>query len=185
MAEKNVGITVRKLLIVVVAMFGFGFAMVPLYNVFCDITGLNGKTADEVAEEYKDDVDQNRIIRVSFIANRNQEMPWEFRPTQAVIDVHPGEIVNTTYWAKNTTSHDMVSQSVPSVVPSVAAQYFHKIQCFCFNNQPLAAGEGEEMALQFYVDPKLPKSIKSITLAYTIFDITETVNGGQKQAHAG
>lgn len=167
--------TVVKLSIVVVAMFAFVFVvMVPLYNVFCEITGLNGKTSGQ-AEAVSESVDTSRNIRISFTATNNEQMPWEFRPSSAIIEVHPGEIVNTHFFAKNTTDRDMVSQSIPSVAPSNAAQYFHKTQCFCFNNQPLKAGESAELGLQFYVDKDLPKSVHNITLSYTIFDITENV----------
>jgi len=174
-ADKNVSKTVAKLSLLAVAMFVFAiYILPPIYDVFCEITGLNGKGSTLAAVPTDIEVDETRTVRVTFIATNNEEMPWEFTPNDAVMVVKPGEIVNTSFFAKNTTQKDMVSRAVPSFVPSTAGIYFKKIECFCFNNQPLAAGESANLALQYYVDPDLPKKIKNITLSYTIFDITET-----------
>jgi cytochrome c oxidase assembly protein subunit 11 len=163
-----------KLSALAVGMFIFAlYGLPPLYNAFCEWTGLNGKGGLVAAEDVPTRVVEDRQVRVTFIATNNENMPWEFKPNDPVMIVKPGEVANTTFFAKNTTDRDMVSRAIPSFVPSTAADYFKKTQCFCFDNQPLAAGESADMGIQFYVDPDLPKSITNITLSYTIFDITE------------
>jgi len=177
MADSNIGKTVAKLSVLSVAMFVFAiYVLPPIYDAFCELTGLNGKGQTEASVEQAPRViDESRTIRVTFIATNNESMPWEFRPNDAVMHVHPGEIVDTSFFAKNTTDQMMVSRAIPSFVPSSSAEHFHKVQCFCFDSQPLEAGEEADMFLQFWVDPKLPKSITNITASYTIFDITAAV----------
>lgn len=171
--SRSISKTVGKLSIVVVAMFAFVFVvMVPLYNVLCDALGINGKTSGERYQVVDASVDMSREIRVQFVTSNNDGMPWEFHPDQSVLKVHPGGVNNTTFYAKNPLSKDMVAQAIPSISPSRAAEYFHKTECFCFNQQPLAAGEQADMPLQFIVDQDLPSDIKTITLSYTIFDVT-------------
>ncbi|TYK66570.1 cytochrome c oxidase assembly protein [Colwellia echini] len=165
--------TLKKLLLVVLAMFGFGFALVPLYDVFCDITGLNGKTNTSAAIYDANGVDKSRTVRVQFITRNAQGVPWKFEPIVNEVDVHPGEMQFVSFYAKNNGTHDIVGQAVPSVSPGQAANYFHKIECFCFTHQPLGAGMDVEMSLQFYVDLELPADIKTLTLSYTLYDITE------------
>lgn len=170
--EQNVQKTVKKLVLVVFAMFGFGFAMVPLYDVFCDITGLNGKTSDVAAQVNEDGIDESRIVTVQFISHMAKGIPWQFEPMVREIKVHPGETKLVKFYAKNESVRDIVGQAVPSVSPGQAALYFQKIECFCFNHQPLKASEDIEMALQFYVDHELPEHISTLTLSYTLYDIT-------------
>lgn len=166
----------KKLLLVVFAMFGFGFALVPLYDVFCDITGLNGKTND-VAVTYADDgIDTSRVVKVQFITRMAKGIPWKFEPVINEISVHPGEMKFVNFYAKNQSQQDIVGQAVPSVSPGLAAGYFQKIECFCFTQQPLKSGEEVEMGLQFYVDIDLPKDINTLTLSYTLYDISEKVD---------
>lgn len=166
--------TVKKSLFAVVAMFAFGFAMVPLYDVFCDITGLNGKTSGPVelskAEAMK--VDSGRLVRVQFTTQNNEEMPWEFEPMVHEIKVHPGELTAVEFVARNKTLNTMTAQAVPSLSPSRGADYFHKTECFCFNQQTLAANEEVLMPLRFVVDEALPGDLKVLTLSYTLFDIS-------------
>jgi cytochrome c oxidase assembly protein subunit 11 len=164
---------IKKLVLVVFAMFGFGFALVPLYDVFCDITGLNGKTNTTGVAYADDGVDTSRTIKVQFITRNAKGIPWKFEPVINEINVHPGEMKLVSFYAKNNAQHDIVGQAVPSVSPGLAANYFHKIECFCFTQQPLTAGENVEMSLQFYVDLDLPNDIKTLTLSYTLYDITE------------
>ena len=176
--DTNTGIqsnnrTVKKLLLVVVAMFGFGFALVPLYDVFCDITGLNGKTNDTAAIYEDGGIDKSRTVKVQFITRNAKGIPWKFEPVINEINVHPGEMKLVSFYAKNKAEHDIIGQAVPSVSPGLAANYFHKIECFCFTQQPLAAGKDVEMSLQFYVDVELPADINTLTLSYTLYDITE------------
>lgn len=163
---------VVKLSIAVVAMFAFGFALVPLYDVFCDIAGINGKTSNEAYQAVEVKVDDSRTVTVQFIAQNNDGMTWQFRPTQKVLSVHPGAANDTLFFARNTTEKTMVAQAIPSVSPGRAAEYFHKTECFCFNQQTLTAGEAIDMPLRFIVDQDLPKDIHTITLSYTLFDVT-------------
>lgn len=175
-ANKSIGKTVAKLSVVVVGMFAFVFVvMVPLYNTFCEVFGLNGKYSGTryAVETVKAEADKSRNIKVVFVASRAEGMPWDFRPETVTVDVNPGAVNNVAYLAKNVTDKDMVGQAVPSFVPPRAAQYFHKTECFCFNRQPLAAGSEASLALQFIVDQDLPADITEITLSYTIFDVTD------------
>ena len=160
---------------VALAMFGFGYLLVPLYDVFCEITGLNGKTGrvDEAAVAARYEPDTSRLVTVQFVANNNLGMPWEFAPTVASMEVHPGRVYSTAFTAHNPTGRDMVGQAVPSVAPGKASRYFNKTECFCFNQQPLAAGESKEMPLRFIVDPNLPGDVTMLTLAYTVFDVSQ------------
>jgi cytochrome c oxidase assembly protein subunit 11 len=164
--------TVYKSALVVVAMFAFVFVvMVPLYNVLCDVLGINGKTGGryEAAEII---VDESRSVTVQFIATNNADMPWDFGPSETMMSVNPGAVNNTVFLARNPKAEAMIAQAIPSISPSRAAQYFHKTECFCFEQQPLGGGEAAEMPLQFIVDQDLPKDIRTITLSYTIFDVT-------------
>ena len=160
---------ITRLMFVVVGMFGFGFAMVPLYDVFCDVTGINGKTGDKVTLAENLQVDTSRLIEVEFIASLNDSMPWEFKPSQHSIKVHPGEPTRITYVAINRTDHAIVGQAVPSVAPGRAAEYFQKTECFCFTEQKLEAGEEKEMPVIFVVDPELPDDVSQLALSYTFF----------------
>lgn len=168
--------TVKKLMLVVVAMFGFGFAMVPLYDVFCDITGLNGKTSNVAADYKAATIDESRTITVQFLTRTAKGIPWRFEPMLNQVKVHPGERKTVKFYAKNQSVKDIVGQAVPSVSPGKAAVYFQKIECFCFNNQPLKASEDVEMALQFYVDQEIPDDVSTITLSYTLYDITDSID---------
>ncbi|NQZ31648.1 MAG: cytochrome c oxidase assembly protein [Oceanospirillaceae bacterium] len=173
MAPKSHKKLLTQLLLGTAAMFGFGFALVPLYDVFCDITGINGKV-DLTPAKYSSTETSNREVKIQFIAVNNESMPWSFKPTQASLRVKLGKTYQTAYWAKNLTANYMVAQAVPSVAPSEAAQYLQKVDCFCFNRQPLNAGEQREMGLAFNVLAGMPEHIKTITLSYTLFDITAT-----------
>ena len=163
-----------KMAIVVVAMFGFGYLLVPLYDVFCEITGLNGKTGQvaeaDVAARYE--VDNERTVTVQFVASNNAGMSWVVAPEVASMDVHPGRVYATHFQASNPTGVKMVGQAVPSVAPGLASRFFNKTECFCFDRQPLEAGESKDMPLRFIVSPSLPAHVKTLTLAYTFFDVT-------------
>lgn len=170
------GRMVLKLIGVVVGMFAFGFALVPLYDIICDVTGLNGKTGDTAYTVTGDEVvDETRTITVQFLANNNDGMPWEFRPVVRTMKVHPGQMYETEFYARNVTLSAMTGQAVPSVAPFHAAQYFHKTECFCFEQQLLAEGEDLDMPLRFIIDPALPKHVNKLTLSYTLYDISDQV----------
>ena len=159
----------RHLLFVVVIMFGFGFALVPLYDVFCDITGLNGKTGDQYVSAEPIQIDTSREIKVEFLANLNAEMPWEFKPLTNIVKVHPGEAARVEYVARNKTDRDIVGQAVPSVTPGLAAAHFQKTECFCFTEQVLKAGEEKIMPVVFMIDPSVDEDVHEVTLSYTFF----------------
>ncbi len=163
---------VRRLLLVVVGMFCFGFALVPLYDVFCDITGFNGRTKNEQAATNTKTVDESRTINVQFITRVNQGMPWGFEPEVSSVRVHPGETKVVNFLAHNRTQTNMVAQAIPSVAPGEAGLYLNKTECFCFNQQPLAAGAKTAMPMQFYLDPDIPEHIHTLTLSYTMYDMT-------------
>jgi cytochrome c oxidase assembly protein subunit 11 len=144
------------LFIIPVVMFGFGYLMVPIYDVFCDITGLNGKTGSISAVEAREmQVDAERLVRVEFISSLNQQAPWEFKPDVSSMMVNPGKPYRTSYTAINQLDQAMVGQAIPSVAPSKAATYFNKTECFCFVQQKFEANESKQMPLVFVVDPGL------------------------------
>ncbi len=174
-------IRVRSLVVAALLMFGFGFALSPLYDVFCRVTGLNGKVTRNGPLAETVVIDKARLIRVQLIAVNNEGMPWGFVPQHSAISVHPGEQRLTHYVASNPTAQLMVARAVPSVAPSEAAQYVHKINCFCFEAQTLAPLDSQQMPLVLMIDPQLPDYIRTITLSYTLFDITAQ---GQSQAAA-
>lgn len=154
----------------VLGMFAFGFALVPLYEVFCDITGINGKTGGRYEGPVSAEVDQKRQVKVQFIAQNGPGMPWTFRPRQTSITVHPGEPTRVTFFAQNRTAAAMTAQAIPSLSPSQGTLFFHKTECFCFNQQTLAAGQSIDMPLVFIVDRALPEEITTLTLSYTLYD---------------
>lgn len=158
----------------VVGMFAFAiWALPPMYDVFCDITGLNGKTGGRYQAVDVPAVDTSRTIRVQFVSTNNDGMSWEFEPEVKSITVHPGEQTRVDYTAFNPTDRDMVAQAIPSLAPARAASYFHKTECFCFEQQPLGAGERTQMPMLFIVDRDIPASVNTITLSYTLFDVTD------------
>ena len=162
-----------KLLLIVFGMFGFGFALVPLYDVICDVTGLNGKTGGRYEVTETLEVDEERWVTVQFTTSNNAGMPWGFKPSEVEMVVRPGEMNETYFIAKNPTERRMVAQAVPSVAPFSVAQYLHKTECFCFNQQILEAGESIEMPLRFFVDKDLPGKFSKLTLSYTMFELPE------------
>ncbi|RDE24518.1 cytochrome c oxidase assembly protein [Motiliproteus coralliicola] len=162
----------RRLLLVAVLMFGFGFALAPLYDVFCELTGINGKVTrtGEPAQPFA--IDRTRLVRVQLIAVNNEGMPWQFQPEQPELSVYPGEQAMTSYLAMNPTTREMVARAVPSVAPAEAAGYLQKVNCFCFESQSLGPNMRQTMPLVLMIDPDLPEHIRTITLSYTLFDAT-------------
>ncbi len=168
---------IKRLIGIVAGMFLFAFALVPLYNVFCDITGINGKTRGQAL--YQDvDIDKSRVVTVEFLTNVNRGMPWKFESELKSIEVHPGELNEVIFYAKNNSKFDIVGQSVPSVSPGEAALYLNKTECFCFDQQKLLAGEDIKMPMKFFIDADIPEDITRLTLSYQLFNITDAVNAG-------
>lgn len=169
----NHGKLVKQLLLLVVGMFGFGFAMVPLYEVLCEITGLNGKTSDTAAIYSEQSVNQEREITIQFVSVIKRGMPWQFEPQVASMKVNPGQIYQTAWIAKNVSDKDLTGQAIPSIAPGQAALYLNKTECFCFNEQKLKAREQIEMPLVFFIDEDVPEDVTTLTLSYSLFNITD------------
>ncbi|HLO93537.1 MAG TPA: cytochrome c oxidase assembly protein [Burkholderiaceae bacterium] len=165
-----------KLLVVVVLMSGFGYALVPVYRAVCTALGINVLTLSEGthaarAEDVKNtQVDYSRSIEIEFDANARG--PWDFKPATRHLSVHPGELATVMYEFRNVQDRTMSAQAIPSYAPKQATSHFRKLECFCFNEYTLAPGEVKQWPVVFYVDPKLPKDVKTITLSYTFFEVT-------------
>jgi cytochrome c oxidase assembly protein subunit 11 len=161
---------IARLTVVVVAMFGFSFALIPLYDTFCEITGLNGKTGRiRLEEALAAQVNDQRWVTVELVGLVNGDLPWDFRPLVNKVRVHPGEVTEAQYWARNRSGEAMTGRAVPSLAPGLAARYFNKTECFCFTRQTLGPGEGREMPVRFVVDPNLPPEVSTLSLSYTFF----------------
>lgn len=168
--------TVRKLSLIVLGMAAFAWALVPLYDLFCEVTGLNGKTGGPYTYDPATTTpDTSRLVKVNFITNTNAGMVWDFWSEKGGVRVHPGELKEVNFFVKNTTDRVMVGQAIPSLVPISATQYFHKTECFCFNQQILQPGEEMVMPMRFIVGRELPKNVQSINLSYALFDVTEAM----------
>jgi cytochrome c oxidase assembly protein subunit 11 len=167
---------VRKLAIIAVAMFAFGYALVPLYKAICEMTGINilslgernipGATSNTPANTQ---IDKSRLITIEFDANSRG--PWDFKPAVSSIKVHPGELATVMYEFQNIQTYRMAAQAIPSYAPKQASAYFNKLECFCFNQYTLEAGEKKQWPVAFVIDPKLSKDVSTITLSYTFFEV--------------
>ena len=157
-----------KLGVIVVAMFGFGYALVPFYEKICEVTGL--RDIDKADKVVNTQVDLTRSVRIEFDTNLH-DMPWKFRALDAITDIHPGEVTQVMFEVVNTADHPVTGQAIPSYGPRNAAQYFRKLDCFCFARQTLAAGETRRMPVVFVIDPQLPADLSTITLSYTFFAV--------------
>lgn len=172
----NTNKVIKNSVITICLMFVLSFALVPFYNVFCDVAGLNGKIDLSIIAASPKGIDTSRTITVEFVVNYNKEMPWDFKPQHTILKMHPGELARTAYYARNLTKKSMVAQAIPSISPAKASKHFKKLECFCFDNTKLGPGESSHLSLQFYLDPEIPKDVKRLTLAYTLFDISKEFN---------
>lgn len=165
------GTMLRKLVVVALLMFGFGYALIPIYRTICELTGVNLLTPKDSSVEPvgNTQIDKTRKITVEFDANAHG--PWRFRPTVSSMQVHPGEMVQVVYEVVNKQPREVYAQAIPSYVPNEAAVHFKKLDCFCFQQQKLGPNEARQMAVAFYVDPALPKNVKTVTLSYAFFEI--------------
>lgn len=165
------GQMLRKLLVIAVLMFGFGYALIPIYKQICELTGINILTPKEIdlKEVKNSQIDTTREVTIEFDANT--QGPWRFRPTVSSIKVHPGEMAQVVYEVVNKQSYKMDAQAIPSYAPQQATAYFKKLDCFCFKQQTLEANEARQMPVTFFIDPALPKDVKTITLSYTFFEV--------------
>lgn len=158
----------KRLGIVALAMFAFGFVLVPFYEKICEATGL--RNIDSADEAVNTQVDASRTVRLEFDAN-TRSLQWQFRPRETFVDVHPGELRQVVYEVVNTSDRPVTGQAIPSYAPMQAAQYFRKLECFCFSTQTLQPGERREMPVVFVIDPKLPADVPAVTLSYTFFEV--------------
>jgi len=163
---------VKKLTMIAVLMFGFGYALVPLYDVLCDITGQNTVVENSALSKPDYVVDESREINVEFITSVNERTPMTFHAETRLLKVHPGQFYTVNFFAKNTSAARLKAQAIPSITPGLAEEFFKKTQCFCFTTQTFETAEEKTMPVRFVVDPKLPENYKTITLSYTFFDIT-------------
>ena len=184
----------KRLLWLAAGAFAFAFALVPFYDVFCEVTGFNGRTRSkpEVARGFgigglaksaaPSQIDRTRTVRVEFTGTVMPGLPWDMRPLTLALDVNPGELQHVVYLVRNTSRHPVVGQAIPSVTPGQAAQHFEKIECFCFSQQALGPGEAREMPLAFIVKPGVGRDISHITLSYAFFN---TEGPARKSVKAG
>jgi len=161
--------TMRKLFIVSLAMFGFGFALIPFYQKICEVTGIN--LLLKPAEITNTQIDTARSVTIEFDSNLRSSLPWTFKPLETSVSVHPGALTTVMYEIRNTSTRAITAQAVPSYGPHVAEQYFKKIDCFCFTKQTLQPGESRQMPVAFVIESGLPKEIGTITLSYSFFEV--------------
>ena len=176
---------VGKLAVIALAMFGFGYALVPMYKHICEALGINvlsvservtsGGLAGSAKRQANTQIDMSRIITVEFDANSRG--PWDFKPAVNSVQVHPGELATVMYEFRNKQNRTMAAQAIPSYAPMQASAHFNKLECFCFNEYTLAPGEQKSWPVVFYVDAKLPKDVTTITLSYTFFEVAGKVLG--------
>jgi cytochrome c oxidase assembly protein subunit 11 len=171
--------TMKKLVVIALGMFGFGFALVPFYEKICEVTGIRSVLKPD-APLTNTQVDTSRWVTIEFDSNTHN-LAWTFRPMQRSVQIHPGVLTTVTYEVRNTREQPVTGQAVPSFGPQFAGRYFKKMECFCFRSQTLAAGEVREMPVVFVVDPSLPPDVSTITLSYTFFE----VEGRARDASAG
>ena len=170
-AQSNL-LTMRKLFVVAVAMFGFGFAMIPFYKKICEVTGVNNVLKADTVENTQ--IDTARFVTIEFDSNLSGKLPWTFRPLQSSVRIHPGEMTTVMYEIRNTADRAVTGQAVPSYGPQLAVQFFKKLECFCFTQQTLQAGETRQMPVVFVIGPGLPDDVNTITLSYSFFEIEGT-----------
>ncbi|HWX80101.1 MAG TPA: cytochrome c oxidase assembly protein [Steroidobacteraceae bacterium] len=164
------------LLLMTAGSFAFGWALVPLYDVFCRTVGIGNAEAKAGPAVAREQVDPDREITIEFVAAPASVGSFEFRPKVASMRIHPGKLYGTEFFARNLTSGASVAQAVPSISPGGIAQYFHKTECFCFTPQKFGVDEGRDMPVRFIVDPQLPDNVDKITLAYTFYDTTQNAS---------
>jgi cytochrome c oxidase assembly protein subunit 11 len=181
-AGENI-VTLRKLVVAAVAMFGFGFLLVPFYKTICEVTGLNSLVQRD--EAVNTQVDTSRFVTVEFDANARNGLPWTFAPLERSVRIHPGQLVQATYEVRNDAAVPVTLQAIPSYGPQYAGQYFKKLDCFCFKRQLLQPGEVRQMPVVFVIDPKAPADLGTVTLSYTFFEVEGTAGGKAAAPAAG
>jgi cytochrome c oxidase assembly protein subunit 11 len=170
-AQSNL-LTMRKLCVVAVIMFGFGYALIPFYKKICEVTGVNNVLKADTVENTQ--VDAARLVTIEFDSNLSGKLPWTFRPLQASVRIHPGELTTVMYEIRNTADRVVTGQAIPSYGPQLAVHYFRKLECFCFTQQTLQPGETRQMPVVFVIEHGLPDDVNTITLSYSFFEIEGT-----------
>jgi cytochrome c oxidase assembly protein subunit 11 len=160
-----------KLVVVAVAMFGFGYALVPVYRQVCEVLGINVITQKDGTVERPENTQVDKSRTVTITLDGNAQGPWRFRPVQRTIDVHPGELATVMYEVVNTQGRTVKAQAIPSYAPQSAMPHFKKVECFCFQEQTMKPKEARQMPVVFFIDPALPREVRNITLSYTFFEI--------------
>ncbi|RJG15785.1 cytochrome c oxidase assembly protein [Massilia cavernae] len=160
-----------KLLVIAVMMFGFGYALIPMYKHLCEVLGINVLTQQDGTVERPENTQVDKSRKITIELDGNSQGPWRFRPTTRSIEVYPGELATVMYEVVNTKPYAIKAQAIPSYAPQSATPHFMKVECFCFKEQTMAANEARQMPVVFYIDPKLPREVKTITLSYTFFEI--------------
>ena len=180
MSDKNVNRTVRRLLLTAVGMFAFGYALVPLYRVYCDLTGRGSNVAVSETVAGMSEVDEDRLVTVVFDTN-TRDIPWTFKASRHKAKIRPGELSEAVFLVENRSARTITGRAIPSVSPVQAGIYVSKMDCFCFSEQVLAPGETREMPVRFIVDTDLPERFSSLTLSYTFFNVGDKAAGGPEQ----
>jgi len=165
-------LTMRKLVVVAIAMFGFGFALVPFYKKICEVTGVNSVIKADVIANTQ--IDAVRLVTIEFDSNLRSNLPWTFRPLQTSVSIHPGELTTVMYEIRNISNRVVTGQAIPSYGPQLAGRYFKKLECFCFTQQTLQPGEAKQMPVVFVIEKGLPDDVNTITLSYTFFEVEGT-----------
>jgi len=172
MADTRDRLLPLKLAGIGVAMFAFGFALIPLYDVFCAVTGFGGKTAN-AATTVVAAPDLSRTVRVEFVGSVARGSPWQFEPDVSHMEVHPGELYEAQFRARNLRDTELVGQAVPSIAPGTAAKFFNKTECFCFTSQLFQPLEERELKVAFMIAPQLPDDVDTLSLSYTYFSVSQ------------
>lgn len=168
----------KKLAVVAVAMFGFGFALVPLYEKICEVSGIN-QVVKADRNIVSTQIDESRLITVELDANSRGDVGWELVPLERKLQIHPGQLIHAVFELRNPTTTTVSGQAIPSYGPQHAGQYVKKLECFCFSQQEIRAGETRQMPVVFVIDPALPRDVHTVTLSYTMFEV-----GGTQQRQA-
>ena len=170
--EQSNLLTMRKLVIIAIAMFGFGYALVPFYQKICEVTGVNRLFKPDKVTNTQ--IDAARVVTMEFDSNLRSNLPWTFQPLQTSVRIHPGELTTVMYEVKNNSGRAVTGQAIPSYGPQLAARYFKKLECFCFVQQTLQPGEARLMPVVFVINNDLPGDVNTITLSYTFFEVEGT-----------
>lgn len=182
---RNKRLTIWLLSLLVVGMFGFGFALVPLYNLICQVTGIQSVSvrndsikAAALTQSDRQQADDSRSVTIKFDTSVHPNLPWEFEPMQRNLKVHPGQLYQVKFSAHNRSSESITGQAIPSVAPWQATPFLNKLECFCFNQQTLSGGESVEMPLKFMISKDLPKEVRSLTLSYSLMKLQQPAGNG-------